>query len=516
MSDFLFTQNLGRATDYGLCFFPDKPALVQAGMRLTYKQLDRRINRVAQGLSAAGLRRGDRVLILWENDLRFVETALGAIRGGFVAVPVNPKLAVQTHQEQLEDSGALAVLGSAAAGEIVSKLAQHNPLMLSVAVDGEAHGLVDYEGWLSNVSPASPDVLVDPDELAWLAFTSGTTGRPKGVQIPGRMLLRDSQLIGQNLYLNPSDRVVLAAPLFHMNAAACGLLPVLLTGGTVTVLPGFEPQMVLRTISEQHITYSIGVPAMFKMMLAEADNLSDQNYRSLRVIACGSAPLPPSLSAQLSGVFPNATFVEGYGLTECGPCLSMNPLIGPRRAGSIGRPLPGFEVRIVGSDEEDIPPGGTGELWCRNAYCVTPGYLGRPEENARRIKPGGWFATGDLAYQDDDGWLYFRGRADDRINVGGEKVYPAEVEAILARHAAVRDVAVVPSPHEVKGQVPVAFVVLETGAKTTEEELREYFFAEGPAYAHPRCITFLDQMPLSATAKTDKRALSRDARSGKL
>ncbi|UQE75244.1 acyl--CoA ligase [Gordonia sp. PP30] len=511
MPGFSFTDNLGAITDFGLHFHPDEPALLQQGRTLTYRELDDRINRVACGLLDAGVGSGDRVLILWENDIRFVEATLGTIRAGAVAVPVNPNLTEATHRMHLNDSGAIAVLCGATAADHAAHFADDDQVVLAVAADSTHANVVEHEAWLSSAPARRPEMSADPGDLAWLPYTSGTTGTPKGVKLAHQMLLRDAQLLSQNCYLNSSDRVVLAAPLFHMNAAACGILPMLLVGGSVYVLPSFEAATVLRTFSEQRATYSLGVPAMFKLMLAQDDSELSRDFSTLRLICCGSAPMPPSLINRLTEIFPNARFVEGYGLTECGPAATMNPLIGPRRNGSIGRPLPGFEARIVDYDGNEVTAGNTGELWLRSPLCTTLGYLGRPDEDARKRKPDGWFATGDLAMCDDDGWLYFRGRADDRMNVGGENVYPAEVEAILTRHPQVRDVAVVALPHDTKGQVPVAFVVREAGSDLDESSLREFFFTEGPAYAHPRRIHFLDSLPLSPTGKTDRRSLIRQA-----
>jgi acyl-CoA synthetase (AMP-forming)/AMP-acid ligase II len=298
--------------------------------------------------------------------------------------------------------------------------------------------------------------------------------------------------------------------MFHLNAIG-GILCTLYGGGSVYALPKFDPVSVLRGIEEHRCTYSAGVPAMYKMLLAEKQELS-RDFSSLRLITCGSAPIPPSLVERCGEIFPNARFVEGYGLTECGPVITRRPLAGSHRLGSIGQPLPGFEVKVVDEDGVELPAGKTGELWARNSMCTTLGYLNRPEEDAKRRKPDGWFASGDLAIRDKEGWLYFRGRTDDRMNVGGENVYPAEVEAILARHPKVHDVAVVPVPHETKGEVPVAFVVLEKGGSLTEDELKEHFFAVGPAYAHPRRIVLLPAMPLSPTGKTDRHRLVSMAR----
>ncbi|MBM7368652.1 class I adenylate-forming enzyme family protein [Gordonia hydrophobica] len=501
-----FTGNLGEITDFGLHFHPDEPALLQDGLTLTYRQLDERINRVASGIRAAGLGKGDRVLILWENDLRFVEVTLGVIRAGAIAAPVNPTLPLEKMREHLEDSAASALFASSATAAFAGILAREFPLRVAAAADSRTQGLVDYETWLAASSAERVSSDVTPDDIAWLPYTSGTTGRPKGVAIPHRMLLRDAQLLSQNLFLNTGDRVVISTPLFHMNAAACGLLPALYTGGSAFVLPGFNPVETLRAIEEHRCTFSTGVPAMYKLLASQAEQAAG-DYSSLRTITCGSAPLPPSLIARLTDAFPAARFVEGYGMTECGPAATLTPLHAPARPGSIGPALPGFEIRVVDDAGHDVPTNDVGEIWIRNPMCTALGYYNRPEEDAKRFKPDGWFATGDLGTRDADGWFYFRGRADDRMNVGGENVYPAEVEAVLTLIPAIRDVAVVALPHDTKGEVPVAFAVLEDGADITADAVKEFFFAHGPAYAHPRHILFVTALPHTATGKLDHRTM---------
>lgn len=512
MSDVTFTDNLGRITDYGLTFFPDRPALLQPGLELSYRELDERINRVAQGLLARGVQRGERVLVIWHGDIRFLEVVLGTIRAGAVAVPVNPTLAGDKHRDLLTDSGARHVLASTVGAASAAALLAEGAVASAVVVDGFDHdaAVEDYESWLSAQSTAAPDVAVDVDDVAWQAYTSGSTGTPKGVLISHRMLLRDAQLVSHALFLEPTDRAIVSTPLFHMNACAVGLLPALSSGASAYVLPGFDAPSVLGAIEEQSGTIITGVPAMYKLLLADEREIARRDLTSLKMILCGSAPMPAALLDELLTVFPNATFCEGYGLTEVGPVATLVPRMGVRRLGSIGRPFPGLEVRVVGDSGEDVPVGETGEIWMRSE-CMTSGYHHRPEEDARRFRPDGWFATGDLAVQDEDGWLYFRGRADDMMSVGGENVYPAEVEAILVQHPRVRDVCVVPAPHEVKGEVPVAFVVPQEGADVTEDELREFFLQRGPAYAHPRRVEVLPAMPLAPTGKVDRRALTRRA-----
>ena len=506
MASFTFTDNLGYITDFGLRLLPDKTALLQHDRSLTYAELDERANRVAHAVLDAGAGKGDRVLMLFENDVRFAECMLGIIRAGAVAVPVNPRLGPVRHEDLLVDCQARVVIGSAGLADTVATLVGKGLCELGIAVGASSPTLRDYESWLAASSPERPDVVCALDDVCLQPYTSGSTGMPKGVLLTHRGMLRDARLMAQGVMLDVDDRVLVSTPLFHMNAAACGLLPCLASGASVAVLPVFEPKAVIGAVAQYRATYTTGVPAMYKMVLAEREALREHDLSSLRFIACGSAPMPEPLLAELEEVFPGIQVLEGYGLTECGPVATIVPRWGIKKRGSIGLALPGFEMRVVGDQGQDVGVDEVGELWMRSE-CMCVGYHNRPDATAERFRPDGWLSTGDLVRRDAEGWFFFMGRADDMLSVGGENVYPAEVEALLTQHPDVRDVAVVPRPHELKGEVPVAFVVLSHGATATARELQDFFLARGPAHAHPRDVFFLDAMPLSGTGKTNRQEL---------
>jgi acyl-CoA synthetase (AMP-forming)/AMP-acid ligase II len=287
--------------------------------------------------------------------------------------------------------------------------------------------------------------------------------------------------------------------------------PLLLAGGALAILPAFEPLEVIAAIARYRITYLTGVPAMYKMLLAERAALAMHDVRSVQYAICGSAEVPEDLLAEFTRVF-GAPIAEGYGLTEGGPVPLFNTRTGPRRRGSCGREVAGSEVRLVRPDGADVAPDEVGELLVRNPG-VSPGYWKLPEETRRKFRDG-WLHTGDLFRRDAQGFYYFRGRTDDVINVSGEKVYPKEIEDILLRHPEVRDACVVPAPHETKGQVPVAFVALHRGATADEAVLQDFCQRHGPPYAYPRRVTVLDALPLTGAGKPDRAGLARRAGPG--
>ncbi len=249
---------------------------------------------------------------------------------------------------------------------------------------------------------------------------------------------------------------------------------------------------------------------MFRLLVNDTESLARHDVSSLRYATAGSADVPEDLLAAFERAF-GAQIGESYGLTEGGPDVIDSPRWGIRKPGSIGLVLPGCEVRLVDTRNpaREVCIGEVGELITRNPG-VTPGYYKLPDVTARKIRDG-WLHTGDLMQRDGDGYYYFVGRMDDMINVGGENVYPKEVEDLLMQHPNIRDVAVVPAPHSVKGEAPVAFVVEHVPGAASEEEIKSFFLERGPAYAHPRRIYFCESLPLSGTGKLDRTALRRRA-----
>ncbi|MCA1560531.1 MAG: fatty acid--CoA ligase family protein [Acidobacteria bacterium] len=275
-------------------------------------------------------------------------------------------------------------------------------------------------------------------------------------------------------------------------------------------MPGFDALAVIAAIERYRVTYLTGVPAMFKMILAEREALARHDVSSIRYAVCGSAEVPEDLAERFSEVF-NAPLAESYGLTEGGPVPLANTRWGLKKRGSCGMAIPGCDVRLVGDDgETEVGVNTAGELTTRNPG-VAKGYWKLPEVSARKIR-NGWLHTGDLFRRDADGYYYFIGRQDDMINVSGENVYPKEVEDVLAQHPEIRDVYVVPAPHPVKGEVPIAFIVLRKAHSATEQEIQRFFLDRAAPYAYPRRVHFIDSVPLSSTGKPDRAAMKDMAR----
>ena len=504
-------SNLGYLTDFGLEFFPDKAAILQDDLVLTFAQLDERANRIANGLVDVGVAKGDRVALLFPNDYRYVESLLGVMRAGAVAVPVNVRLGFEGIVHTVVDSRARVLLSTADLAEMAVEVSAETPTTGVVIAPGLGAGQTfDYDSFVSGADPARPTVSVGSDDICLQPYTSGSTGRPKGVLLHHGGQIANADTVRRIHLLSADERALVAVPIYHANAMTGAVQPFLMAGGSIVILPAFDPKRVIEAISRYGCTFTTGVPAMYRMVLDQKAALAANDVSSIRFLLCGSAPVPAEMLSELADVFTGAVIVEGYGLTEGGPVVSCSPRWGIRKLGSAGLPLPDVQVRVVRDDGGEADADEAGELWVRSPGNAK-GYFELPELTAQRFLPGGWLRTGDYMRRDRDGYLYFVGRRDDMINSGGENVYPKEVESILLQHPAVTDVCVVGMPHAVKGEVPVAFAVTRD-PRPTEQELKDFFLARGAAYAHPRRVLFVPELPLNGVGKIDRAALKREAR----
>lgn len=492
-------DHLGYLTADAVRLHPDRPALVQEGTALTYAELDERADRVAGWLAARGVQPAERVALLWSNDVRYVEALLGTMRAGAVAVPLNVRQTDEILDYVLSDAECAGVLAGDAEAARADALAHHAPSVRFVVGADE----LQHAGRITDVPPyRAASVCMQP-------YTSGSTGKPKGVPLTHGGQVWCADVLRKIYFFDESDVALLAAPLFHKNAAMT-LKALLLAGGTCAVLPGFDPVAVLRAIDRYRVTYLSGVPAMYRMLLNETEELERCDVSSVRFASAGSAPVTVDLLQRFQEVF-GAPIAEGYGLTEGGPDVLVTPRWGTNKLGSVGIPIPDCEVQLRAPDgTTEVGTGEVGELWVKNPG-VTPGYYKLPEVSAERIRDG-WLATRDLMRCDEEGYYFFVGRSDDLINVGGENVYPKEVEQLLLRHPDVRDVAVVGAPHPTKGDVPVAFVVASAPGAVSVAELVDFFHTVGPHYAYPRIVEFVRELPLTGAGKLDRSEL--EARAG--
>jgi acyl-CoA synthetase (AMP-forming)/AMP-acid ligase II len=469
----------------------DRPAIIDLRdasqpQPVSFRQLDLECDAFARGLARAELAPGDRVGILSLNRAEFVVALLGAMRAGVVPVPVNVKLAPDSVAYILNDAGARIVFAEREARRLI-------PAALRVVEFGR-----EFERF---VDPGPFNAFVPkPDSIAIQPYTSGSTGRPKGVLLTHYGQNWSRRILAHTRGTTGKDVILVAAPLYHKNALNA-IKQGFTAGAMLPLLPQFDIERYIEAIGRHRCTVISGVPTMMAMLLTRKDLLAKIDTTSVRTIMMGSAPSSPQLIRELRAIFPNAEPLVVYGVTEGGPVpLGPHPEGKPRPIGSLGVPYPGTEAKLIGGPGPD-----EGELALKNPGNLL-GYHNLPEETAKRLRDG-WYYTGDVCRRDAEGFYYFVGRTDDMFVSGGENIYPGEVEALLQRHPAVHQALVMPFDHELKGQVPYAFVVTRDGAKVSEDDLKQFALANGPAYQHPRRVFFLKELPLAGTNKIDRDRL---------
>lgn len=461
----------------------------------SYGELDRLATACARGLLGRGLRRGDAVAILSGNRAEFLIAYLGTMRAGLVSVPVNHKFSRETIAFVMRDAGVKLVFADGARRSLV-------PPGLAVT-DFDAVGPEGFDALLDpgDLTPVRPA----PRETAMVLYTSGSTGRPKGVP-----LSHDGQLwaVRSRVIAAPdlaSQRFIVAAPLFHMNAL--GTSKVVFGGhATLVLLPQFDVQRYIEAIGRFRVSFLTSVPTMLALIVRETETLARTDLSSVRAVRMGSAPTTQQLIDQVKRAFPGAAVSYIYGTTEAGPVMfGPHPDGRPQADLALGWPRPQVEVRIVGADGKDADEG---MLWIRTPATMT-GYLNLPEKTTEVLTSDGWYISGDILRRDTDGAYYFVGRADDMFVCGGENIYPGEVEALLERHPDIMQACVVPVPDEIKHEKPFAFVVTRNGRRLSEDVVKQYALANAPAFQHPRHVVFLQELPLASTGKVDRVALHR-------
>ncbi len=495
---------------------PDKLALVYVptGERLTYRQLDERAARCADTwLGPLGLVKGDRIGLLAGNRIEFLDAFFAAGKAGVILVPLSTRATAHEIAHIVRDSGMRALIYDAAHAAIATDLRPLVDLDTWVALDTPA-SLSDlrWSDLLARSPVPGPLSPVLPEDVYCLLYTSGTTGKPKGVIVPHRMVSWNAVGTACSWQLREDDVSSIFTPLYHAGALGAFLTPIFAIGGTIVLHAGFDPAEVWRTIERERCTVVLGVPTIWKLLM-EAPEFASVDLSHVRWLISGGAPLPLYIIAayQKRGV----VFRQGYGLTEVGVnCFAMTNDDSVRKAGSIGKPLMFTQARVVTAAGAEAPAGEVGELWLRGPH-VSNGYWNNLAATAAALDADGWFHTGDLARHDDEGFFTIAGRSKDVIISGGVNIYPAEIEGELLLHPDVRDAAVVGVPHDTWGEAGVAFVVRREGASTGAAQLAAFLIAKLSKYKIPREFIFVDALPRTPYGKVVKGELrSRFARLG--
>ncbi|MGX5655535.1 long-chain-fatty-acid--CoA ligase [Geodermatophilus nigrescens] len=489
---------------------PDKPMLLIGPTTLTYRQVDVLSGQVAAGLRAAGLRRGDSVALQLPNVPQFVLTYFGALKAGMTLVPLNPLLKAPEVAYHLSDSGAKALVTfDAFADEAVKGAAEAGGVPVWVVSAGQSAAPPDttpFDELVAAGAGADPAEVeqMSPEDTAVIIYTSGTTGRPKGAELTHFQAYMAASVAAETFAYREDDVSMAVLPLFHVFGLSSVMNCAVRSAATLVLVPRFDVGAVLDAMEQHRVTVFCGVPTMF-VALMHAD-LTGRDVSALRICVSGGASIPGEVIKGFEAAYP-ATILEGYGLSETAAIATFNRSAEERRVMSIGKRLWGCEVRVVDAQDAELPrgPEHVGEIVLRG-HNVMKGYLGRPDATAEAMR-GGWFHTGDLGYQDDDGFFYIVDRKKDLVIRGGFNVYPREIEEVLHEHPAIREAAVIGRPDERLGEEVVAFVSLRPGATAEPAEVIAFCKERLAAYKYPRDVTVVDELPKGPSGKVLKTEL---------
>lgn len=501
----------------------ERPAMVDARWRLRFDDVER----VAASLAAwldrtTGARDGLRppeesvVALMLPNSAEFAMAFVGALAGGHVVLPVNYLLQTEELVWVLRDAAPRVLVTAAAFRDKVPALRAAVPSIEAVLfadVEGEhcREGERSYEEVLALEGATLVDRDPPAERPAMLLYTSGTSGRPKGVVLSHGNLLANLEGIREAIAVREDDVFLVMLPLFHAFAVTTTLLLPLVCGARMVMLQRFHPSTVFRSIAEDGVTVMVGVPSMYGL-LAKVGLPEGLSPEGLRICIAGGEALPSQVGAAFHAVF-GLPLVEGYGATECAPVVCVTPDGVTPRPASVGPPLRDVELRVVDREGRSLPAGAIGELEIRGPNVML-GYWKNAEATAEVLRDG-WYRSGDLASLDEDGFCTITGRLREMIIVGGENVYPREVEDVLLRVPELQEAAVVGVPDERRGEMPVAFVVARPGAEVDGKALRAFCAENLAAYKVPRRIELRDELPKTLTGKVFKRKLLADESQGR-
>lgn len=487
----------------------DKTALVDGKRDLTFGELENRSNACARGLARIGVQKGDRVALLVPNSVEFEVAFFGGSKAGAILTSLNPAYKEEEVRYQLDDSGAKVVIVHESLLPILRAVRERLPGLKEVIVtEGETQAdCIGFDEWIAGEVDTPPDEppIDQANDLIALPYSSGTTGRPKGVMLTHRNLVRNYHQFVDNHELGESDGALNFLPLYHIYGTLImgGLI---LAGGKQVLMRRFDVEESLELVERHRLTLFYTVPPA---LLAIVHHPKTESYdlSSLRYIMSGAAPLPPKIRRLTQEKTGCLTFM-GYGLTETSPLTHMNPLEEKKvKEESIGPPVSDLEQKVVDLDtgERELPIGEIGELALKGPQ-VMKGYWNAPEETARVLRDN-WFHTGDIVRIDEDGYVYIVDRLKEMIKYKGFSVAPAELEALLHQHPQVADAAVVPKVDDEAGEIPKAFIVLKDGEKGDPEAIIEFVRGKIAGFKQIREIEFIDRIPKSGSGKILRRVL---------
>jgi long-chain acyl-CoA synthetase len=482
---------------------PEAEALVETGSRLSYREYVSCVAAFAAELGALGVR-GERVASVLPNSIDACIAAFGILAAGAQHVPLNPLYTERELGEILSDAAAQVLVATDEAAPGLEAVARKTGIGTLIALGPRARSLRAL-----CTAPATQMPLPEPDSLALLQYTGGTTGRAKGVNLTHRAIATN---VAQREGLLPTgmrERIVCPMPIFHAYGMAMGLFLAASCCGCLVLLPRYQPDILLDAIEKERITIFPGSPTIFVGLMAHPA-FARTDWSRVHTCYSGAAPLAEPVLRRWEAAV-GTPILEGYGQTEAGPVLSFNPRDGVRKPGSVGVPVAATEIQIVDVETgtRTLSAGERGEIRARGPQTMQD-YRNLPQESAEALR-GGWLYTGDVGELDADGYLYIRDRKKDMVIVGGYNVYPREIEEVLFAHPAVMEAAALGVPDEYRGEIVRAYVVLKPDARASEEELLAHCRANLARYKIPLRVEILDALPKTSVNKTDKKLLKERA-----
>jgi len=502
-------MNIGYLLTRSAYYFPERIAFVIEGQPITFYELNKRVNRLANGLLAIGLKKGDHVGLLFHNSLSYLESYLALYKAGLVWVRLNARLHPLEIRAMIEDSEAKVLIHGPEFEETIHKIDLQIPWVIS---KDKGPG-IDYEGFLEKGSPDEPKTEVTLDDLSDLWYTSGTTGTPKGIMITHRNILTCTLLLLSEVYdITHEDKLLTVGALSH--AGSVRVLPFIIRGATNYLHSHYDPVKIFKEISSSRITDLSTVPTMLIGLMDHPDRIR-YDLSSLKRITYAGAPMPVERIKEALDIF-GPILDQSYGQAESIITITHLPrdehIINndpsrEKRLASAGREYPGVRVRIIDDEDNPLEPGKIGEVVTRSDL-VMRGYWKKPDKTEEALR-GGWLHTGDIGYLDEEGYLYLVDRKHDKIITGGLNVYPREVEEVLSKHPSVSEVSVFGVNDPFWGEAITAAVVLREGARVTEEELIEFSKEHLAGYKRPKRIYFLNELPKNLYGKVLRKELKK-------
>ncbi len=473
------------------------------GSEQTYGATYDRACRIAAAIVAAGIPRGARVMLLMGNSRELAEMYIACSLAGVISVPVNALTTARELVDTATDCGpAAAFIQYKFLDRITPEFLRHD-FRLKVVTQGEAAGWQRYDALLQAHAPIAHAVSADPEDPSVMIYSSGTTGRPKGILLRQSGVTENVHMTNLVLRYRDDDVVMTMLPLFSSFGFCFDFMMPAEAGARTLILPQFDPLAAIENIQRHRVTVLAGVPTMYARLF-DAENIKDRDFSSLRLMDVGGGPVSDRLKHDLKAVH-KIEIVESYGLSEISPVASVQVPFDVHKVGACGQPLPGIEVKVLGPDDEELPPNVPGEF-CFRCSTLMIGYWNKSELTAQALR-GGWLHSGDIGIVDDEGELFVRDRLKDMIISSGYNIYPKEVENALCEHKSVQSAAAIGVPDEIRGELVHAFVVLKPGAQASAQDLIAHCATIIGKHKLPRNINFVRELPLTASGKIQRFAL---------